>query len=672
MWNPMESLSEHQFQARFRRSKEGFIFVAAVIVPKIIIPLKRGTQIPSFMQLFVALKFYSAGTFQIQNGDLTNLSQGPISKIAKRVSQALDSLKPRFIRYPTEDEAVVIRQRFYDYGGFPGVSSRICGQLERAEVPTILLGDSGYGDTGFLMTPFSHPVILAEKRYQSAQIKTRNPIEPCNGVLKQRFNCLSSFHQITPLYVRHLKKLEDTLIPHVIARYTKALEDQLALIREYVQDYEDHQKSLNPVEGNPLDIYRLVRRLALLTGPDLTKLSKYALDELTTIAGLVNIEDKNEAVLSLLHLQYTYSLSVHTGVTLTAAHSMEIAQSALHGGYYSFALEWLQVTNKSNKREQRFTDFELLEATNALMVEHDTNYEVKRAQRHMFIYPQTFKAWNMSLQELLTMPPPSMALGQSELIKTIPDTGAAKREPYNTIALCQGNNFQGNAVRSKLRCYLDHDANSYFLIQPVRVEELGEGLTIFHSFLTNSQVDEINRVAFNKIGLAATRREASTVLKNSEPVAWGLKRRAELLLGLNILGVNASESVRFSLYSTGGGLRAHNDAAGHYDENDPDLAWDKTNYVDRLKTMLIYLSDIDVGGITAFTNLGVAVRPTKGSALFWSNYASNAEDLDPLITHAGCPVLLGIKSYATLWITKSANMLMKKCPRKSLHSEQNR
>ncbi|XP_035708336.1 prolyl 4-hydroxylase subunit alpha-2-like [Folsomia candida] len=121
-----------------------------------------------------------------------------------------------------------------------------------------------------------------------------------------------------------------------------------------------------------------------------------------------------------------------------------------------------------------------------------------------------------------------------------------------------------------------------------------------------------------------------------------------------------------------GGLRAHNDAAGHYDENDPDLAWDKTNYVDRLKTMLIYLSDIDVGGITAFTNLGVAVRPTKGSALFWSNYASNAEDLDPLITHAGCPVLLGIKSYATLWITKSANMLMKKCPRKSLHSEQNR
>ncbi|OXA40621.1 Prolyl 4-hydroxylase subunit alpha-2 [Folsomia candida] len=411
--------------------------------------------------------------------------------------------------------------------------------------------------------------------------------------------CESSFHQITPLYVRHLKKLEDTLVPHVIARYTKALEDQLVLIREYVQDYEDHQKSLNPVEGNPLDTYRLVRRLALLTGPDLTRLSKYAQD------------------------------GVHTGVTLTAAHSMEIAQSALHGGYYSFALEWLQVTHKSNKREQRFTDFELLEATKAFTVEHDTNYEVKRAQRHMFIYPQTFKEWNMSLQELLTKPPPSMALGQSELIKTIPDTGAAKREPYSTIALCQGNNFQGNAVRSKLRCYLDYGANSYFLIQPVRVEELGEGLTIFHSFLTNSHVDEINRVAFNKIGLAVTRREASS----DENIA-----------------AFACKCVLFRLPGRIEGLRAHNDAAGHYDENDPDLAWDKTNYVDRLKTMLIYLSDIDVGGITAFTNLGVAMRPTKGSALFWSNYASNAEDLNPLITHAGCPVLLGIKSYATLWL----------------------
>ncbi|XP_021963469.1 putative nuclease HARBI1 [Folsomia candida] len=251
MSNPFESFSEYQFQARFRLSKEGVIFVAALIKPKIVSPLKRGAQIPAFMQLLVALRFYSAGTFQIQIGDLTNLSQGTISKIVKRVSHALASLKPQFIRYPTENEAVVIRQRFYDYGGFPGVigaidcthvliksvggpnaelfrdrkgnfsinvqlictsdlkitnvvarwygschdnrifeNSKICGQLERAEVPSVLLGDSGYGCTPFLLTPFSHPVTAAEKRYQSAQIKTRNPIERCNGVLKQRFNCL--------------------------------------------------------------------------------------------------------------------------------------------------------------------------------------------------------------------------------------------------------------------------------------------------------------------------------------------------------------------------------------------------------------------------------------------------------------------------------------------------
>ncbi|XP_021967141.1 putative nuclease HARBI1 [Folsomia candida] len=232
--NPFESFSEHQFQARFRLSKHAILFVAALIEPKVISPLKRGAQIPPFMQLLVALRFYAAGTIQIQ-----------------RVSEALASLKTQFIRYPTEIEAIVIRQRFYDYGGFPGVvgaidcthvpiksiggpnaelfrnrkgnfsinvqlictsdlkitnviarwygschdnrifdNSTICGQLERAEVPGILLGDSGYGCTSFLMTPFSHPTTAAEKRYQSAQIKTRNPIERCNGLLKQRFNCL--------------------------------------------------------------------------------------------------------------------------------------------------------------------------------------------------------------------------------------------------------------------------------------------------------------------------------------------------------------------------------------------------------------------------------------------------------------------------------------------------
>jgi len=55
-----------------------------------------------------------------------------------------------------------------------------------------LLGDRGYALTPYMMTPF-HPdkvVTSGEKKYQKSHTKTRNVIERCFGVLKQRFRCL--------------------------------------------------------------------------------------------------------------------------------------------------------------------------------------------------------------------------------------------------------------------------------------------------------------------------------------------------------------------------------------------------------------------------------------------------------------------------------------------------
>ncbi|KAK3748964.1 hypothetical protein QZH41_006850 [Actinostola sp. cb2023] len=55
-----------------------------------------------------------------------------------------------------------------------------------------LLGDRGYALQPYLMTPFrpANVVTEPEKRYQSSHTKTRNTIERCFGLWKQRFRCV--------------------------------------------------------------------------------------------------------------------------------------------------------------------------------------------------------------------------------------------------------------------------------------------------------------------------------------------------------------------------------------------------------------------------------------------------------------------------------------------------
>ncbi|TRY69748.1 hypothetical protein DNTS_035423, partial [Danionella cerebrum] len=51
----------------------------------------------------------------------------------------------------------------------------------------------------------------------------------------------------------------------------------------------------------------------------------------------------------------------------------------------------------------------------------------------------------------------------------------------------------------------------------------------------------------------------------------------------------------------------------------------------------LQMSDVEKGGATAFTTIGVAVKPKKGSAVFWYNLHKNGQ-VDMKTLHAGCPV----------------------------------
>ncbi|XP_019888574.1 putative nuclease HARBI1 [Ooceraea biroi] len=55
----------------------------------------------------------------------------------------------------------------------------------------LLLGDSGYPNLPYLMTPVQNLTTPAEHLYNEAQIRTRSKIERCFGIWKRRFPVLS-------------------------------------------------------------------------------------------------------------------------------------------------------------------------------------------------------------------------------------------------------------------------------------------------------------------------------------------------------------------------------------------------------------------------------------------------------------------------------------------------
>lgn len=71
----------------------------------------------------------------------------------------------------------------------------------------------------------------------------------------------------------------------------------------------------------------------------------------------------------------------------------------------------------------------------------------------------------------------------------------------------------------------------------------------------------------------------------------------------------------------------------------------------RICTFVLYLSDVEDGGETYFSKLGLSVYPKKGMAVYFE-YFYNDQTLNELTLHSGQPVIKGEKWIATLWFRR--------------------
>ncbi|KAK5975607.1 hypothetical protein GCK32_008133 [Trichostrongylus colubriformis] len=118
-------------------------------------------------------------------------------------------------------------------------------------------------------------------------------------------------------------------------------------------------------------------------------------------------------------------------------------------------------------------------------------------------------------------------------------------------------------------------------------------------------------------------------------VADRLNKRIDMMTNLEMA---TAEALQVQNYGIGGHYGPHSDHEGNKDT----VPFIPLEIGDRIATVLFYMSEPTYGGGTVFTEVKLAVSPTKNDALFWYNLMKSG-DGDPRTRHAGCPVLLGVK-----------------------------
>ena len=127
-------------------------------------------------------------------------------------------------------------------------TSAVCRQLEGqcGLESAVLLGDSGYACTPFLMTLYAQPRTRSEEQFNRAHKTTRCIIERSFGLLKRRFHVLHSEIRMAPDRVCTI--IVACIVLHNMAIHLREPELDDGLRGD--EEYDLHEKYRGPENGN--------------------------------------------------------------------------------------------------------------------------------------------------------------------------------------------------------------------------------------------------------------------------------------------------------------------------------------------------------------------------------------------------------------------------------------
>lgn len=481
--------------------------------------------------------------------------------------------------------------------------------------------------------------------------------------------------------------------------YIRAEENKLEQIKQWADrlDVLSTAASHDPEAflGHPVNAFKLIKRLntewAELENLVLTDMSDAFISNLTIQRQhFPNDDDQIGAAKALMRLQDTYQLDTGTistgalpGVSSDAVHRSVLTTTDCYdlgkvayseADYYHTELWMVQALKQLDEGETSssadavtildylsYSVYQQGELERALdftkrLLELDPDHQRANGNLKYFEY-QLAKQMKMEEEE------------EPRRRKGRPVDYLPERKKYEQ--LCRGEGIKMSPLRqSRLFCrYYDNNHHPKYVIGPVKQEDEWDRPYIvrYHNIVSEKEIEKVKELAkprlrratvhdpqTGKLTTAHYRVSKSAWLGAFEhPVVDKINQRIEDITGLDI---TTAEDLQVANYGVGGQYEPHFDF-GRKDEPD---AFEELGTGNRIATWLLYMSDVQAGGATVFTDVGASVWPKKGSAVFWFNLHPSGEG-DYRTRHAACPVLVGNKWVSNKWIHERGQEFRRRC-----------
>ncbi len=203
---------------------------------------------------------------------------------------------------------------------------------------------------------------------------------------------------------------------------------------------------------------------------------------------------------------------------------------------------------------------------------------------------------------------------------------------------------QGTAVCARL----DRDPNAYRVpVELAEIYAIADFLSAAECARFRDMVDDVAAPSntFDEPGGPGSspyRTSYSGDVERYDPFVQMIERRIDDLLGLD---ATLGETVQGQRYTPGQEFQGHYDwfvtSAAYWPEQ-------KRRGGQRSWTAMIYLNEVEAGGVTEFPRLGISIPPQQGLLLAWNNARSDGAPNDQTL-HAALPVERGVKYVITKW-----------------------
>nr|WP_298926773.1 2OG-Fe(II) oxygenase [uncultured Erythrobacter sp.] len=211
--------------------------------------------------------------------------------------------------------------------------------------------------------------------------------------------------------------------------------------------------------------------------------------------------------------------------------------------------------------------------------------------------------------------------------ETIPDQAALKRV--------------GKSVKERLEA----DPGVYQIpTDRADMYAIGEFLTAAECTRLCGMIDDVAKPSsLHEIGYeSGFRTSYSGDLDPMDSFVMGISRRIDDLLGLPS---RVGEAVQGQRYLPGQQFKPHND---WFYSTEKYWELERKRGGQRSWTAMAYLNEVEQGGGTHFTEIGINIEPKPGVLLVWNNAKPDGSPNQDTM-HAGTPVLAGTKYVITKW-----------------------